>query len=468
MSFALPGPRGVTWAFVAIGLALRLWHYVLNHTIWYDEAVLLANILGKDYSQLLGPLNHAVAAPPIFLWGLKLLSELCGDEPYCWRLVPLACSCGTLLLTVPLTRRVLSPAVAAIAVGLVAVSDNHIGLGYSIRPYAGDALFTTALLYFYVATGTWSATKRMLVLTAVIPAVLCTSYPAAFIVGGLLVALLPFAYRERFRGLALWVLASSVALSTFALLYFGPIRNQRVEGLVSEWERMFPNFHQPETVPWWVLVHTSTIFQFCFNPIGFYLFLVAPFGIVSAWRTGRRDLAILLVVPFLLAMIASALKAYPFGFVRHMLFVAPCVLLLGGLGIDVLFRRFQSKKLHLITGVLLLFIGSIVPVGHLFQHRDQPDSAGVAKHIRTHRTAGDFVASDEQTYVYFFRGELKSLDEIAALMPPGSRVWVPMDFHEPDERRAYVKSKLEPGGLRYLDEAVFHDTSAFLFEKPAR
>ena len=466
MAVRWPGHRSLTWGFVAFGLALRLWHYIVNHTIWYDEAVLLANILNKDYSQLLGPLNHAVAAPPIFLWGLKLLSDVCGDEPYCWRFVPFACSCGTLLLTAPLVRKVLSPSVAVIAVGLVAISDNHVWLGCSIKPYSGDALLTTALLYFYAATGSWTATKRLTVLALMIPPILCTSYPAAFIIGGLLLALLPFAYCERVRGLAAWSVASSAALVTFACLYFGPIKNQRVEGLVSEWERMYPNFHEPETIPWWVVVHTATIFQFCFNPIGFYLCLVAPFGLVSCWRTGRRDLAVLLVMPFVLSMLAAALKAYPYGFNRLMFFIAPCVLLLGGLGMDFLFRRFPSKRLHIATGVLLILIGLIVPVGHLFKPWDRPDSSSAAAYIRTHRIEGDRVASDEQTYVYFFRGELQSLDAAAANTPPGGRVWVPMDFYKVEERRAYVKAKLAPGGLQPIDEVHFHDASAFLFEKP--
>ena len=46
--------------FVAGGLFLRVWHYVANHTIWYDESVLLVNVMEKDFAGLLGPLHHAV------------------------------------------------------------------------------------------------------------------------------------------------------------------------------------------------------------------------------------------------------------------------------------------------------------------------------------------------------------------------------------------------------------------------
>ena len=463
MAVPWPSHKRITWIFVAFGLALRLWHYAVNHTIWYDEAVLLANILDKDYTGLSGPLNHAVAAPPIFLWGLKLLADICGDEPYCWRFVPFACSCGTLLLTVPLVRQVLSPPVAVIAVGLVAISDNHVWLGCNIKPYAGDALIATALLYYYFATQRWSAAKRSAGLALLIPPILCTSYPAAFIAGGLLLALLPFAYCERLRGLAAWATAASVALATFAGLYFGPIRNQRVEGLLNEWGPKFPDFQSPASLPWWLIETTTTVFQFCYNPVGFYLAVVAPFGIVSALRSGRRDLAVLLTAPFALALVAAALKAYPYGFNRLMFFIAPCALLLGGLGMDAIFRYLPSKRLHIATGAFLLAIGSLLPVLHVVKPWDRPDSSGMAAYIRTHRLEGDRVAADEQTYAYFFRGELLSLNEAAATVVPGGRVWVPMDFYTPEVRIAYLESKLKPGEFELIREQRFRDCCAYLF-----
>ena len=47
---ALAPPAG----FLVLGLALRLVHYLWNHTVWYDEAGLLFNILDKGYLRLLG------------------------------------------------------------------------------------------------------------------------------------------------------------------------------------------------------------------------------------------------------------------------------------------------------------------------------------------------------------------------------------------------------------------------------
>jgi hypothetical protein len=127
-------PRSAAGWFLLLGLMLRLVQYLLNHTIWYDEAVLLANVLGKDYFRLLGPLDYEVAAPPLFLWGLRTIALLFGDHPYVWRFPPFAISCLTLLLMTVLARRVLPPAPAALLVGLVAFSDGFVWLGCNVKP----------------------------------------------------------------------------------------------------------------------------------------------------------------------------------------------------------------------------------------------------------------------------------------------------------------------------------------------
>ena len=64
------------------------------------------------------------------------------------------------------------------------------------------------MLYYYEATRTWSAAKRLGILALLIPPILASSYSAPFVVGGLVLALLRPAYRERLRGLSMWALAS--------------------------------------------------------------------------------------------------------------------------------------------------------------------------------------------------------------------------------------------------------------------
>src|SRR5215469_163176 len=98
-----------TWAFVALGLGLRLYHYLRDPSIWHDEAALVLNVLGKGFGELLGALQFAEASPPLFLWLERAVALALGDGTYAFRLVSVLASSLALLLMVPLARCVLQP-----------------------------------------------------------------------------------------------------------------------------------------------------------------------------------------------------------------------------------------------------------------------------------------------------------------------------------------------------------------------
>ena len=83
-------------AFLALGLALRSWHYLRAPSVWQDEAAIVLNILNKSYGELLGPLSLHQAAPPLFLWLEKAVCACLGDGPYAFRLPPYLASCAAL------------------------------------------------------------------------------------------------------------------------------------------------------------------------------------------------------------------------------------------------------------------------------------------------------------------------------------------------------------------------------------
>jgi hypothetical protein len=444
---------------VALGVLLRAWHYAANHTIWYDEAVLLANIIDKDCLRLLGPLNNEVAAPPLFLWLLRSLYLLFGDEPYVWRAVPFAFSLATLFITVPFARRVFTPPAAVFAVCLVAASDSHVWLGCTVKPYAGDAFVATALLLFHLTTERWTVTRRLFVLAAATSPILCFSYPAAFVIGGLLLALLVEAWRAGWRGRVAWLTAVFAAALTFAALYFGPVKAQRVTKLVTEWEGKYPNFADPLSIPVWLIRHTFGVFQNSYNPAGFVLTVVAPLGVWALWRSGKKGLAVVGLATFGLVILAAAMRSYPYGQHRLMLFAAPVVLLFGGKGMEVLMAR---SRWAVGLAVLMVAVNDGHAVMRAIDPWRRPDSQSVHRHVRDHRQPGDVVLSDEGTYLYFFHGELKPI-LAGADVPIGGRAWVVMDFYTNETRREYIEWRLAPLGFELAEEKQFRDAAAYLY-----
>lgn len=459
----LTDARFLMWLAVAGGLFVRVWHYAANHTIWYDEAVLLTNVMEKDFAGLLGPLHHEVAAPPLFVWLLKLIHLTGGDQPYLWRLPPFLFSVGGLLVTVPLAWRVFSPHLAAFAVAMVAVSDHHLWLGCCVKPYTSDTLVTTGLLLYLVGTSHRPISRRLLVLAAAIPPLVCFSYTAVFGVGAVMLALAPAAWKER-RWVA-WVVAALSAAATVAVLYFGPIKAQRVHRLVEEWTERgyFPNDADPLSLPWWTLKNVLGVCQFTYQPSGFVLGLLAPLGGWALWKAGKREVVIACVGLFVLAVVGAVVKAYPLGQHRLSQFLAPAVLVLGAAGVGEVWR--WRKWLGVGLAVLLVAVADGLTLSRFVRPWPKPDAQSVQRHVKQLREPGDVILSDEGNYLYFFFGEVRPIVAGGTEVPVGGRAWVVMDFHSDADRRNYIEHRLKPLGFELIDDAQFREAGAYLYER---
>ena len=227
---------------VALGVGLRLYHYLRNPSMWHDEAALVLNVLNKDFLALLGPLTFSEAAPPSFLWMERAVALLLGDSTYALRLIPLLASCAALLLMVPVAQRVLRPQAVPWALLLIACSDHILWHSCEAKPYALDVFAATAVLAIFCFTTCWPLAWQLAVYTLLAPVLIFSVYPGCFLGGGLLVALLPAVWRKRqvktWFGYGFLVLT---VVTAFGLLLAGPVRAQRFAGIVDCWKRRFPH-----------------------------------------------------------------------------------------------------------------------------------------------------------------------------------------------------------------------------------
>ena len=60
----------------ALGILLRLYLYLQNSSLWFDEAGLAINFFTKSYKGLLGGLNYLQAAPAGFCLMVKALIDI--------------------------------------------------------------------------------------------------------------------------------------------------------------------------------------------------------------------------------------------------------------------------------------------------------------------------------------------------------------------------------------------------------
>jgi hypothetical protein len=457
---------------VVLGLGLRLYHYLRDPSVWHDEAALIVNVLDKSFVELLGPLTFHEAAPPLFLWIEKGAVLLWGDSTYALRLPSFLASCATLVLFALLARRVLAPAAVPWAVLLMACSDRLLWHACEAKPYAAEVFAATLVLALFHFTAAWPLCWRMALYALLAPWLIFLAYPGCFLYGGLLIALLPHLWRQwRWENVLAYFLLAVAVFGAFALLIVGPAHAQRCPEMVQCWETSFPPWERPWSVPAWTLLSTLEVFRYCCDPTGQILTVAAGIGAWGWWRRGQRDGLALLSVPFGLPLLASFVRAYPYGGARVLAYVSPALVLLIAEGIDLIFARLASptpRALALVRlGVLLLLLA---PLGRAVQRVLVPwpraDCAAAAAYVLANRHPQEAVAGNHWEYVYYFRRLGPSfilLDGTSRVLP--QRLWLVATSGDPVDRQRLAQ-ELPPGDWHTLEQQEFVRTSVFHLTRP--
>jgi hypothetical protein len=471
--------RRIPWTgcLVVLGFSLRLYHYLRNPSMWHDEAALVLNVLGKNFTELLGPLFFSEAAPPLFLWIEKAATILGGDGTYALRLVPLIASCGSLLLLTALARRVLHPEAVPWAVLLFACSDHLLWHACEAKPYAVDVLVATALPLLYYLTGAWPFRRQVVLFGLLAPVVIWSVYPGCFLYGGLLVALFPRVWHCPEKRLSYGLLILAVMVP-FILLLAGPIHAQRCTAMTQCWEGSFPPWDKPWRVSLWVVVSSLEVCRYCCEPIGQILALPAAFGAYSLWRRRRRALLTMVLVPILLALLASCIGAYPFAGARVLVYATPALVLLSAEGAAALLAWLTARSAArgpglAWAGLVVLVVCLLASPGHAVVRIVIPwpraDCDLAATYVLDHRRPDEPVAGNHWEYAYYFRHLSSAFTLLeGAPHPFGDRLWVVATSGELADRLEIVEH-LPPGDWQTLERHDFRRASAFrLIRRPAR
>ncbi len=368
-------PRLITAVLVCVGIGLRVWQYLVNNSLWIDEAALARNIVDRPLGALLQPLDYAQVAPAGFLLVEKAAITLLGNSEWALRLFPLVCGLFAIVLFWRIALCTLDGWAVSYAVGLLALGTPLVYFSSQVKQYSTDVAATTLVLW----VGVWwrqkgSGVRRTLVAGGLGAAAVWFSHPAMFVLAGAGVAIATLEAtgrrRSTFRHLLIvgvaWLLSTGLA-ATLALRsvstgdrayldwYWGgglmPIPPTTLDDALWLWRQCT-----------WLFGTFATEARRMNGGLGYPwspLFVVlAGAGVMSLWQR-RRDTALILFGPVLATLLGSALHVYPFTG-RALCFLLPVFLLAVVAGVDHAMARWPKRLRFASPALLAVAIGSPV------------------------------------------------------------------------------------------------------------
>jgi hypothetical protein len=268
--------------------------------------------------------------------------------------VPLLAGIAALVLFARLAPRLLSERAAAIAVLLFAAVTPLVVLSAATKQYSTDVLAAVAIsaVALPFLPGGWPL-RSLVPLGIVGAASPWLSHPAPFVLAGVLLALAvaPVRRRDRRRVLALGAVAL-ICLFSFAGAYrLGQSNVEHVRAsLQGRSTETGPSAYMPfpprslQDLKWF----PRGAREVARGGFGVYTILAPLAGLVlllGGLVVGRSGWVRLfaLASPLVFALIASALRLYPFGG-RFVLFAIPPLLLVAAAGLDELLRRPRGRR----------------------------------------------------------------------------------------------------------------------------
>jgi hypothetical protein len=356
-----PGGRQLEiaiWAVVGLGIGLRLLRYLLQFPLWVDEAKLAASLLDRGYLELLEPLNYGQTSPVGFLWLSLTAVKIFGFNELALRLVSCTAAIGSVLVMRRLSSRLLDGLPLLIAVTLFSVSYYPIRFTGEVKPYATDLFVAVVLLA--IAVEWWAEPRRsrwLWILTVLAPIAILVSNPAIFVAGGIGIALMGAVWRSgSWKNRVALALFGLFSIGAFWITYDGVTRAQYESSVALAhttdfWTHAFPPLTDPIGLArWLVLAHSGRMFGY---PVGFdagggaITFVLFVIGSVVFFRRRCRTALALLLLPFGLALVAAALRMYPYGLSgRISQWAAPAICILAATGVAGVITRFSSARVR--------------------------------------------------------------------------------------------------------------------------
>jgi len=396
--------RPVSVIFIGVcllGFFLRIYFFVVDRSLWLDEAMLAVNLVDRSFLDLLKPLDYDQGAPVGFLILQKAVISALGSQDYILRIIPLLAGLAAIPLMYFTSKRYSKGLAPFLSLGLFAFSARLIYYSSELKQYSSD-VFITLLLLFIIPKCLTDKTRVFDLVALGIAGVLAMwlSHPAFFILLAILLTLGLNILITRDRQRLGWVMGlAGIWGINFLFVYLISLRYLAANSaLLDYWSGNFAPLPPWSNLAWYYDAFVNMLRDIAGQPVK--IALVPLILGIASYIFRRSLLTVMLVAPFLFALIASAFGKYPFSG-RLLLFALPLLLLLIAEGVErlrvVLLR--VNGSVSLLASIFLCAILFYTPIVDAFENLKSPPMAENIKplmsRLSTNRLGSDFI------YVYY-------------------------------------------------------------------
>ena len=474
-----------TTVLIAIGLALALYQFFFNRSIWGDEATLTLNIIHRTPSGLLKPLDYKQVAPILFLEVEHFCFYLIPNSEFGLRLFPLSAYFASIYLLYKILSHFVKNKIT-ILLGLALFVFNSVVIYYSseAKQYMTD-VFTGLLIYFFLLKDYKSQTNKLIILGCIGALSIFLSNVSLIVLSTASVFLIATSPKNK-ELLKLLMVFIPWGIS-FCFYYVFFISHHPSRGYMIEFwskEKAFMPLN-PLSADFYrfLAAKFSMIFYFLFGygsagKILLPLFLIL--GLFNLYSSQKKAYVFLIILPTVIQLILSAFKLYPFE-KRLILFQYPILIMGIAAGFDFLFDLSKQRdgfKGGIVNHALVILLSIYLLVfvyfnGFPILHYEIKQSLKYVEH-KVKNDQSIYVYQDLVPAFYFYR-DINYSNFKNAISYGSSNQDVDESFNQVTKLEGkvwllvyngsqFIVDKLDKENCKKLDSFQYGNVSAYLYD----
>ncbi len=321
----------INFLLILIGILLRLKSFLENRSFWLDEAWVASETAHRSLKEILTNqrIFSDLAQTSIgFSLLTKISTILFGNNEYAFRLLPFICGIISIFLFYLLLKKVASPLVQTIALGLFVFSNKLIYYSAELKSYSCAVMITLGLTLIFLYSRERNMPPYSFTALSIAGALsMWLSNSIIFVIAPIGILLIFYSFKTKkikytILTLAIWIVNF---LCLYKLCLQQMSNNQTLHNI---WQKAF--LPLPFSFSKDILWLKDAILNLFKDPAGFSLpllaFILSVLGTQSLFKKDK-EISFLLISPILFALTASILQKYPFQG-RLLLFYIPIIFLL--------------------------------------------------------------------------------------------------------------------------------------------